>query len=182
MIKMKNKIIQVFVVVSFSAHVTAQDNNKALKVYEKLDYNGRTLIYNKSLPTNAPPDTIYFRDGVATYSQDKYTGDIAWLNITQVDRNMVHYMVLEPGTLTVTVTKDSMIFITGTPNNDAFFVLDQQIEPLRRKMKALQYEVAAMDKQGEKEKIKAKNEEITSIAKLWWQKQMDFAMTNKNLA
>lgn len=178
---MKSKIVSVLIAIALAAASQAQDN-KVAKMYGLLDYNGKAFVYNKSLPANTPPDTLYFNKGVAIYKQDKYDGDIAWVYMTQVDRNHVHYMILEKGTITVTATKDSMIFFTGTPNNDAFFELDKQIEPLRRKIKVLQYEWMELQSKGEKEKSKSLEQELTNLANSWWSKQVDFALANKNLA
>jgi thiol-disulfide isomerase/thioredoxin len=155
---------------------------KQLKKYATLPYNGMAKILIR-VPGPTTYDSVYFKNGVGVFqSQEKYHGETGWLYLTDVDRNMVHYMVLEKGTITITATKDSLIFITGTPNNDALFALDQEIEPLRMKMKTLGREAAALRFRGEKEKAEQLQNAVLEVSKVWWGKQTEFATTNKNLA
>lgn len=163
-----------------SANSFAQSEN-IIKKYGALPYTGMAKILVR-VPGPYTYDSVYFKEGVAIYKQEKYDGEIGWLYITDVDRNMVHYLILEKGTITLTATKDSLIFITGTPNNDALFSLDEQIEPLRMKMKKKGREVAKLRQQGEKEKADKIQDEILEISKVWWDKQTKFATSNNNLA
>ncbi len=163
-----------------SANSFAQSEN-IIKKYGALPYTGMAKILVR-VPGPYTHDSVYFKEGVAIYKQEKYDGEIGWLYITDVDRNMVHYLILEKGTITLTATKDSLIFITGTPNNDALFSLDEQIEPLRMKMKKKGREVAKLRQQGEKEKADKIQDEILEISKVWWDKQTKFATSNNNLA
>jgi peroxiredoxin len=162
---------------------TSAQDKKVIKKYGALPYNGKGYIINKSYKYGSiPVDTLKFENGTATLTQDKYDGDIGWIYLTDVDRNMVHYMIYEKGTITFTATKDSMIFVTGTPNNDAFYALDQELEPLRRKMKVGQRQFAALDTIKDKVKTDALRKEIIATADLWWAKQMKFATDNRNMA
>ena len=154
---------------------------KQLKKYKPLDYNGMAKVLVR-IPGGQTYDSIYFKNGVGVYKQDKYNGEIGWLYITDVDRNMVHYMILEKGTITVTATKDSLIFITGTPNNDALFALDQEIEPLRMKMKTLGREAAVLRTKGDSSKAEVLQNQVLETSRIWWDKQMKFATGNSNLA
>lgn len=178
------KKIQILISYFFLATiaVSAQDK-KVIKKYGALPYNGKGYIINKSYKYGTiPVDTIKFENGTATLTQDKYDGDIGWIYLTDVDRNMVHYMIYEKGTITFTATKDSMIFITGTPNNDALYGLDQELEPLRRQLKILQRKYATLDTIKDKEKVDALTKEITGVADMWWAKQMKFATSGRNMA
>ena len=85
---------------------------KQLKKYATLPYNGMAKILIR-VPGPTTYDSVYFKNGVGVFqSQEKYHGETGWLYLTDVDRNMVHYMVLEKGTINITATKDSLIFIT----------------------------------------------------------------------
>lgn len=156
-------------------------NEKIIKKYGALPYNGMAKILIK-VPGPNTYDSVYFKNGVAIYQQDKYNGEIGWLYITDVDRNMVHYLILEKGTITITATRDSLVFVTGTPNNDALFTLDEQIEPLRMKMKTLGREVVKLRAAGEKEKADKVQDEVLAVSKIWWDKQTQFATGNGNMA
>lgn len=170
-----------FATVFLFAGCSVDQSEKIIKEHGALPYTGMAKIL---IRIDGPQimDTVYFNDGVAKYEQDKYDGEIGWLYATDVDRNMVHYVILEKGTITITATKDSLIFITGTPNNDAFFTLDKEIEPLRMKMKTLGYEVKKLRQTGEDEKADSIQSEILDISKIWWKGQMDFAINNNNMA
>lgn len=156
-------------------------NEKIIQKYGALPYTGMAKILIR-VPGPPTYDSVYFKNGVAIYQQDKYDGEIGWLYATDVDRNMVHYLILEKGTITLTATKDSLIFITGTPNNDALFTLDEEIEPLRMKMKTLGREVVKLRARGETEKADKVQNEVLEISKVWWDKQMQFATGNSNMA
>ena len=164
--------------VSFSV---AGQNKKLLKKYGTLPYNGMAKILIK-VPGPATYDSVYFTNGVAKYKQDKYDGEIGWMYITDVDRNMVHYLILEKGEIDMTVTKDSLIFFTGTPNNDALFTLDEKIEPLRMKMKILGREVAKLKQKGDSVEAGKVQDKILEISKIWWDEQKEFAVKNNNMA
>ena len=164
----------------FSMHGLAQNKNIAEK-YGLLPYTGWAKILIK-IPGPFTYDSVYFKNGVATYRQDKYDGEIGWLYVTDVDRNMVHYLILEKGTITITATRDSLIFFTGTPNNDALFTLDEEIEPLRMKMKTWGREVARLRQAGEQEKADKLQKDILDVSNIWWGKQMKFATSNSNMA
>ncbi len=156
-------------------------NERIVKKYGVLPYTGMAKILVR-IPGPNTFDSVYFKNGVAVYNQNKYDGEIGWLYVTDVDRNMVHYMILEKGTITITATKDSFIFFSGTPNNDALFVLDEQIEPLRMQMKIKGREWSKLKQAGEIEKADALEKEILEISKVWWGKQTEFATSNSNLA
>lgn len=156
-------------------------NEKITKKYGSLPYNGMAKILVK-VPGPPTYDSVYFKNGVAIYQQDKYNGEIGWLYITDVDRNMVHYLILEKGTITITATKDSLVFVTGTSNNDALFTLDEEIEPLRMKMKTLGREVAKLRAAAETEKADKIQDEILAVSKVWWDKQTQFATSSGNMA
>ena len=170
-----------FSAILFLAGCSGDISKSIIKKYEVLPYSGMATIL---IRTDGPRvmDTVYFIEGIAIYEQDKYDGEIGWLYATDVDRNMVHYVILEKGTITITATRDSLIFITGTPNNDAFFALDEEIEPLRMKMKTKGYEVKELRDKGENEKADSVQNEILEISKIWWGKQKDFAWNNTNMA
>lgn len=168
------------ILLALTANTFAQ-NEKPVREYGTLPYTGMAKILVK-IDGPITYDSVYFNNGVAIYKQDKYDGEIGWLYAIDVDRNMVHYIILEKGTITITATRDSMIFITGTPNNDAFFTLDQTIEPLRLKMKALGREVDALRKRGEDAKADKVQEEILGISKVWWGRQTDFAKAGNSLS
>lgn len=180
---MKSKSIHVllFVLLCFISKNNFAQNDKIIKKYGVLPYTGMAKILVR-VPGPTTYDSVYFNNGVAIYNQDKYDGETGWLYITDVDRNMVHYLILEKGTITITVTKDSLIFFTGTPNNDALFTLDEAIEPLRMKMKTKGREVAKLRQQEENEKADKVQEEILAISQVWWDKQTKFATNNNNLA
>jgi len=160
---------------------TFAQNKKIIKKYGVLPYTGMAKILVR-IPGPTTYDSVYFKNGVAIYNQDKYDGEIGWLYVTDVDRNMVHYMILEKGTITITATKDSFIFFSGTPNNDALFTLDEEIEPLRMKMKTKGRDVAKLRQAGENEKADIVQNEILEISKVWWGKQTKFATNGNNLA
>jgi thiol-disulfide isomerase/thioredoxin len=181
---MKNKIFTgalLFIVLCLSANTGSAQSKSVMKQYRVLPYTGMAKILVR-VPGPQTFDSVYFKNGVAVYHQDKYDGEIGWLYATDVDRNMVHYMILEKGTITITATTDSLIFITGTPNNDALFTLDREIEPLRMKMKTMGREVMKLRSMGEKEKADKLQEELLEVSKSWWDKQTKFATTNTNLA
>lgn len=161
---------------------TFAQNERIIKEHGILPYNGMAKILIKVPSPSYIYDSVYFVNGVAIYKQDKYDGEIGWLYALGVDRNMVHYIILEKGTITITATKDSLIFITGTPNNDAFFTLDKEIEPLRMKMKTGFRKVEELKKQGEKEKADQLEKESLDASKTWWAKQEEFALNSNNLA
>jgi len=182
---MKNrKFIYAFFIAFFlivSGYAIAQ-TEKIINEHGIMPYNGMAKILIKVPSPTFIYDSVYFVNGVATYKQDKYDGEIGWLYALDLDRNMVHYIILEKGTITITATKDSLIFITGTPNNDAFFILDKEIEPLRMKMKTGFRKVEALKKQGEKEKAEQLEKESLEASKIWWAKQEEFALNSNNLA
>lgn len=158
-------------------------NKKTIKEYGLLPFNGSGYIINKSYPIGSvPADTLQFKNGIATLTQDKYDGDIGWLYLTALDPSQIYYMIYEKGTITFTATKDSMLFITGTPNNDAQFELDKELEPIKRKFKALRKESMGLDSVKDKEKIGRIAEEAKKNGGLWWDKQMKFALNNSNMA
>ncbi len=163
-----------------SGNIAAQ-HEKIIKKYGALQYTGMAKILIR-VPGPNTYDSVYFKDGVAIYKQDKYDGEIGWLYATEIDRNMVHYLILEKGTITITATKDSLIFFTGTPNNDALFTLDEKIEPLRMQMKTKGREVAKFRDKGEIEKADKLQDEILEISKVWWGEQIKFATSNNNMA
>ncbi len=156
-------------------------NDQVLSEYEPLDYDGigRVMI---RIPGPYIFDTVYFENGVAIYEQDKYENEIGWLYALDVDKNMVHYLILEKGTITITTTKDSLIFFTGTPNNDLLFTLDKEIEPLRMKMKVMGREVKKLRLNEKNEEADKLQNQILEISKIWWGKQKEFALTNINMA
>lgn len=170
-----------FALVFFNSANTFGQNEKIIKKYGALSYTGMAKILVR-VPGPNTFDSVYFINGVAIYNQVKYDGEIGWLYVTDVDRNMVHYLILEKGTITITATKDSLIFFSGTPNNDALFTLDEEIEPLRMKMKTKGREVAKLRANGDDEKADKVQEEILAISKVWWGKQTNFAINNNNLA
>lgn len=181
---MKNKrliLAVLFVSLGFISKNIFAQNQKIIKKYGALPYTGMAKILIK-IPGPYVFDSVYFKNGIAIYKQDKYDGEIGWLYVTDVDRNMVHYLILEKGTITITATRDSLIFFSGTPNNDALFTLDEKIEPLRMKMKTLGREVAKLREKGENEKADKMQDEILEISKLWWGKQTEFATNNSNMA
>jgi len=180
MISHKSILVIIFSACLISVSALAQ-NKQVAKKYGTLPYNGMAKILVK-VPGPNTYDSVYFKNGVAIYTQDKYDGEIGWLYVTDVDRNMVHYMILEKGTITISATKDSFIFFTGTPNNDALFTLDEEIEPLRMKMKTKGREVAKLKDKGENEKAEKLQNEILEISKVWWDKQKEFAVSNNNMA
>jgi len=180
---MKNiKFITAFIIslIIVSGYTYAQ-TEKIINEHGIMPYNGMATILIK-IPGPRVSDTITFVNGVATYKQDKYDGEIGWIYATDIDRNMVHYIILEKGTITITATKDSLIFITGTPENDALFSLDKEIEPLRMKMKTLFREAGALKKQGDNDAAAQLEKEAQEASKLWWGKQEEFAINSNNLA
>jgi len=178
----KFKLITAFVIslLVVSGYTYAQ-SEKIINEHGIMPYNGIATILIR-VPGPRVSDTIKFVNGVATYKQDKYDGEIGWIYVTDIDRNMVHYIVLEKGTITITATKDSLIFITGTPNNDALFNLDKEIEPLRMKMKTLSREMMARKNKGENEAAAQLEKELLEVSKIWWGKQEEFALNSNNLA
>ena len=183
-IKMRNiKLITAFVagLLIISGYTYAQQSEKIIAQHGILPHNGKATILVR-IPGPKVSDTICFVNGVATYKQDKYDGEIGWIYATDIDRNMVHYIILEKGTITITATKDSLIFITGTPNNDALFTLDKDIEPLRMKMKTLSRKMMALKNQGKVDEAAQFEKELLEVSGLWWGKQEEFALNNNNLA
>ncbi len=182
---MKNtKFIYAFFIASFlivSGYTFAQ-TDKIIQEHGIMPYNGMAKILIKVPSPTYIYDTVYFVNGVATYKQDKYDGEIGWLYALDLDRNMVHYIILEKGTIKITATKDSLIFITGTPNNDAFFMLDKEIEPLRMKMKTMSRELQTLKKRGENDETARLEKEVLEVSKSWWGKQEEFALNSNNLA
>ncbi len=181
---MKNQItifVLLFAAIFIIAGCSIDQSKNIIRKYGVLPYTGMATIL---IRIDGPyiHDTVYFNEGVAVYEQDKYDGEIGWLYATDVDRNMVHYVILEKGTIIITATKDSLIFISGTPNNDALFTLDEEIEPLRMKMKTKGYEVKELRNKGENEKADKIQNEILEISKIWCGKQMEFATSNSNMA
>lgn len=176
------KLITTFItgLLFISGYIYAQPE-KIINGHGIMPYNGMATILIK-VPGPRVSDTIKFVNGVATYKQDKYDGEIGWIYATDIDRNMVHYIILEKGTITITATKDSLIFITGTPNNDALFNLDKEIEPLRMKMKTLSRKMMALKNQGKVDEAAQLEKELLEVSGLWWGKQEEFALNNNNLA
>lgn len=159
--------------------VKSQNNIK--NTYGILPYNGKAVLY--SLTKRAVIDSFTVKNGVGTYTPPpEHTNDIVMFSLNQVDPNFAHFMITDPGTITVTTTTDSMIFVTGTVNNDAFFTLDKEMEPLRIRIRKLNREVKALEAPGHENEKKAVQEEITRIASVWWDKQMQFAENSRNLA
>lgn len=179
---MKKSLTIIFCFLSVLAMLNSDGQDAtAISQYKPLDYTGMVKILVR-LPTPGVYDSVYFKNGVAHYQQDKYDGEVGWIYITDVDRNMVHYIILEKGTIKITATSDSLIFVTGTPNNDALFTLDRKIEPLRMKMKVLGREVARLRAAGENEKADKVQSDITAIGTIWWDEQTKFAVNNSNMA
>lgn len=146
-----------------------------------LNYTGQAKIMVK-IDGPATFEEVNFVNGQAVVSIDQYEGEIGWLYATAIDRNMVHYVILEPGEITIEATRDSMIFVSGTPNNNAFYQLDQVIEPIRRKMKQEQYRVKEYLQAGDKGKADSVQQLVFQIADEWWGKQKEFAFQQSNLA
>lgn len=156
-------------------------NDAVIKKYGSLPYNGMAKILVR-IPGPVTYDSIYFKNGTAIYNQDKYDGEIGWIYATDVDRNMVHYIVLEKGKITITATRDSFIFVSGTSNNDALFTLDEKIEPLRMKMKRMGREVAVLRSKGKNEEADKLQSKVLDVSKEWWDNQIQFATNNSNMA
>ncbi|MCK9304609.1 MAG: TlpA disulfide reductase family protein [Bacteroidales bacterium] len=177
-IKLISAFITGFLIVSGYTHAQPRE---IVEKHGIMPYNGTAKILVR-IPGPNVYDTINFVNGVATYKQDKYDGEIGWIYATDIDRNMVHYIILEKGTITITATKDSLIFLNGTPDNDALFNLDKEIEPLRMKMKTLSREMMAQRNKGENEAAAQLEKKLLEVSKKWWDKQEEFALNSNNLA
>ena len=146
-----------------------------------LNYSGKAKILVK---TDGPAtfEEVIFTNGQASLNLKNYRGEIGWLYATDIDRNMVHYVVLEPGEITIKATPDSMIFISGTPNNDAFYQLDLAIEPLRIDMRRQQNRIKLLRDAGKPAEADSVQDIVFEIAEVWWAKQKAFAFEQDNLA
>lgn len=176
-----NKFIAAVLLVQCCCAADAWTQNGGLSKYQPLAYNGMARILIR-VPGPYQYDTIYFKNGIATYNQQKYDGEIGWIYATDIDRNSVHYVILEKGTISIMATKDSVVFVTGTPNNDALFKLDEQLEPLRMKMKVMQREWSALTAKGDSVAAEKLRKTLLATSGEWWGLQMQFALSNGNMA
>lgn len=180
----KNNVLIIFVLLLVLIGCkNEKTTNTEISDEETLDYDGYFTIYEKSL--GGTIDSIKIVNGKGAINWDTDDKLIASIYNNELDQHWAHKVILEKGTITVTVTKDTAIIVGGTPNNMALATLERKKEPLRLAMHKLQadhQDFRGLSAEDSLKLIETNREKSIPMAEEWRKLQLDFALENNHLA